>query len=132
VAFLKLALAVHPDGPPDARLVLAARRLADCAVICAVCADGCLVDPPVDGAVPCIRALLDCSDLCAAASRVLGRLGEPALTRELLGVVVQAIRLARQRCEASGPDASELCRATAEACRKAEGAVAELLPVCTR
>jgi hypothetical protein len=101
-----------------------------CAQTCTACADACLSE--ADDQLPmlrkCIRANLDCADICEVTARVLSRhTGYDAnITREVLQACATVCRSCGDEC---GQHASmhEHCRVCAEQCRRCEEACITLI-----
>ena len=99
-----------------------------CAQACTACADACLAEDAVSDLVECIRADLDCADMCEATGRFLSRYaGQPTnLVRAFLDTCAAACRTCAETCE---PHAAQHdhCAACARACRECDGACQDLL-----
>ncbi len=105
-------------------------QLIACAETCTECANACLGEEMVADLTDCIRADLDCADVCAATARVLSRhTGESAdLNRTMLDACIVACRVCADEC-AMHAEMHEHCRICAETCRACEEACRELLAV---
>lgn len=109
-------------------LARAIEALTECANTCTQCADACLAEEDVTSLVKCVRLNLDCADVCTATSRVISRQTEydANLARAQLQACLVACRACGDECEEHA-EHMEHCRVCAESCRRAEGAVRELL-----
>jgi hypothetical protein len=75
----------------------------------------------------CIRADLDCGDICTATAKVVARAGASgAPWIEQVRVCMQACAHGAEECE-SHAEVHDHCRACGEACRRCEQACRELL-----
>ena len=95
----------------------------ECAQACTACADACLSEEMINDLRTCIRANLDCADICEATGRVLSRhTGYDAnITRTALQACAQACKSCGDEC-ASHADMHEHCRICADCCRRCEKA----------
>ncbi|MPV37874.1 four-helix bundle copper-binding protein [Georgenia subflava] len=102
--------------------------LVACSQACTACADACLSEDMVTELRKCIRANLDCADICDTTARVLSRhTGYDAnITRTVLQACAQACKSCGDQCEAHAGH-HEHCRVCAEACRACEQACNDLL-----
>ncbi len=100
----------------------------DCGQACMTCADACLEDPAVADLATCIRANLDCADICDATARLLTRRsGQHAnLVRAFLDTCTTTCATCAEECTRFAAS-SESCRDCAEACRRCEQVCQELL-----
>ena len=105
---------------PDSGLA----ALAECHAACQRCADAWLAHSPLGpDALRCIRLIVDCGDLCAAAAEVLPDIENEstALVRSRLNACVLACeRCVRETARHRAPHSSacmEACRYAAGACR---------------
>ena len=117
-------LRTHGDDVNVDQLTAVIEAAADCAAHCEACADACLEegDPEL---TRCIRADLDCADICAATAKVVGRAGRSgAPWVELVRVCQEACRNCAEECVKHD---HEHCRVCAEACRRCEQACQQLL-----
>ena len=76
---------LHPDvqGGGNEALATAARHAMFCGLMCTSCADACMAEDM--DMRQCIRACLDCSDVCAATARLaVRRTGSNVSTLELM------------------------------------------------
>lgn len=103
--------------------------LADCRIACGHTADTWLAASPLaPDALRCIRLLLDCADLCAAAEELLPFL--PEINPSLLRSRLNTCAVACERClrdamrYRTGPVGPSI-----EACRRAGAACREILPL---
>ncbi|MBX6355586.1 MAG: four-helix bundle copper-binding protein [Micromonosporaceae bacterium] len=99
-----------------------------CSQACTACADACLSEPDVADLIRCVRANLDCADICDTTGRVLSRhTGFDAnLTRAVLKACATACKSCGDECERHA-SMHEHCRVCAEACRRCEQACQQLL-----
>ena len=94
-----------------------------CSTICNSCADACLAEPMDMN--QCVRACLDCSDVCAATARIATRRtgSNRELIRAQLAVCIKACELCEAEC--AGHDnphcrrCARMCRECADDCRTA-------------
>lgn len=116
----------HGDHLQVEGLVAVIEAAYDCAGHCEACADACLeeADPELNR---CIRANLDCADICLATAKVVGRAGASgAPWVEQLRVCVDACAACADECDRHA-DHHDHCRACAEACRRCERACRSFL-----
>lgn len=99
--------------------------LAECQEACQRCADAWLAHSPLGpDALRCIRLIVDCGDLCAAAAEVLPDIGNEniALVRSRLNACVFAcercVREASRHRAPHAPACIEACRSAADAGRQ--------------
>jgi hypothetical protein len=90
----------------------------DCEAACGICADACLAEEDVAELTRCIRADLDCADICAATARVLTRLtdAEWRVWHAQLASCRVACATCAEVCEQHAAQ-HEHCRICAETCR---------------
>lgn len=116
----------HGDQLRSEQLADVIEAVVDCAVHCEACADACLEEG--DATLKrCIRADLDCADICVATAKVVGRAGAsgaPWLAQ--LDVCARACAHAAAEC-AKHQERHEHCRRCVEACRRGEQACRDLL-----
>jgi hypothetical protein len=118
-------LSSHEDDLNVDALAHAIEALLDCAAHCDICADACL-DEEGD-MTRCIRACVDCADICTATAKVLSRAGASgAPWLELVRVCAETCANCAEECEKHA-DHHDHCRECAEACRRCEQACRELL-----
>jgi hypothetical protein len=100
----------------------------ECAQACTACADACLSEDMVADLVRCIRANLDCADVCATTGAVLSRrTGYDAnVTRTVLEACAQACKSCGDQCEQHAGMHNH-CRTCAESCRRCEQACRDLV-----
>jgi hypothetical protein len=115
----------HPNPASDAgdeafALVQAA---AECAAVCTTCADACLEEADPAALRSCIRANLDCAEICALTGRLIARPGkqDPGTLRAQLEACAIACRACAAECERHAA-AMAHCRICAESCRACAGA----------
>ncbi len=106
--------------------------LGDCAQVCNADNAADLSEPDLADMVRCIRLCLDCTDICAAAAAVIGRLtdDDPAVARPLLESCAAICRSCGEECERHAAHHAH-CRICAEACRRCERACRSLLAALT-
>jgi hypothetical protein len=116
----------HGDQLRVEQLVSVIEAAAECAAHCEACADACLEEGDTS-LTRCIRANLDCADICATTAKVVGRAGASgAPWIEQVRVCAEACANCADECE-QHQDMHDHCRACAEACRRCEQACRELL-----
>ncbi|TWH00039.1 uncharacterized protein DUF326 [Nocardioides sp. J9] len=100
----------------------------ECAQACSSCAEACLSERDVDPLRKCVRANLDCVDVCTTTARVLTRhTGYVApLTRLVLEACLEACRACADECSAHA-DMHKHCEVCAGACRRCAEACEKLL-----
>jgi Domain of Unknown Function (DUF326) len=103
---------------------------ADCALACGTDADADLSEPNLADMVECIRLCLDCADICAVTSAMLGRSAhwDRAVVRSLVEACAAICGRCGDECERHATRHAH-CRVCAEACRACETACGELLTV---
>jgi hypothetical protein len=90
-----------------------------CEQVCTSCADACLGESGDVGALRrCIRADLDCADVCATTARLVGRQTETPneLVHAQLHACVVACQMCADECEKHA-GMHDHCRFCAETCR---------------
>ncbi|HEV8245604.1 MAG TPA: hypothetical protein VGP93_07540 [Polyangiaceae bacterium] len=100
------------------------------AAACSACADACLAERDVASLVGCIRACLDCSDLCVATARMLSRQIES--NPQLVSSQIDVCRIACLICSQEAllhAQAHEHCRLCSEACFRCDVACGRLAKV---
>lgn len=102
--------------------------LMECQEACTACADACLSEPEFNMLRKCIRANMDCADVCGATARVLTRHTgfDAAVSVSLLMACLESCASCAQECEQHA-SMHEHCRICAESCRRCEQACEELL-----
>lgn len=120
-------MATNPNRPSTD-----ARSLADCIEACLVgqlactsCSDACLGDAHVEDLRRCIRATIDCADVCGTTGRMLARLrdSDDTLLRSQLATCVLACARCYAECDmhsahhAHAATCSDACRRCEEMCR---------------
>lgn len=100
----------------------------ECSQACTACADACLSENGVADLRRCIRANLDCADICDATARALWRqTGYDAnVSRALLEACIAACAACMDECVQYASE-YQYCRVCAEACRACEAACRVLL-----
>lgn len=104
-----------------------------------MCADACLAEADAPALTACLRAALDCADLCQVAARIASRQqpAEVVLLARIFELAAVACDLCADQCEphaATHPHCracAEICRLCEDACQKALHAMpgAETRPV---
>jgi hypothetical protein len=123
---IKEVLRDHGDQLRVEQLATAIEALVDCAAHCEACADACLEEGDTS-LTRCIRANLDCADICAATAKVVARAGASGTPWvEQLRVCADACSNCAAECEQHA-DHHDHCRICAEACRRCEQACRALL-----
>ena len=100
----------------------------ECVQACTACADACLSDRDVGELTRCIRANLDCADICDSTARVLTRHSgyDTTLLRSVLEGCAVACRTCAAECELHADDHRH-CEFCARACRLGEEACNALI-----
>ncbi len=103
---------------------------ADCSQACGTDTDADLSEPHLAEMVTCIRLCLNCADICAVTSALLGRPAnwDPRVLRPLVEACAAICRSCGDECGRHAPRHAH-CRVCAEACRACERACAELLKI---
>jgi hypothetical protein len=98
-----------------------------CAQACTSCADACLTEDSVAELIDCIRADLDCADMCEATGRLLSQYAaQPTnLVKAFLDTCAAACRTCAEECEKHA-SMHEHCASCARACRRCERACRNL------
>ena len=120
-------IAAHPEaaGKPNEPLALAVRHAMFCSAICTSCVDACLAEKHVERMRQCIRACLDCADICEAAYKVATRRtgGNEIVLEEMLQLCITACDICAEECARHDHEhcrlCAEMCRETARDCRAA-------------
>ena len=112
------------------QLATAIDALTACSQACTACADACLSEPAemLPHLARCIRADLDCADVCDTTARLLSR--HTGYDAELTQAQVQAALRAAESCAGSGGEHAEVhehCRVCARACDEVVKALTALL-----
>ena len=65
----------HPGARPafDGELIKCIEECVACSEAGAAYADACMAEPDIVSLIQCVRADLDCSDVCAATTTILSR-----------------------------------------------------------
>lgn len=111
------------DGAKHHAMATTAQKIAACSVECSSCYSHCTMSI-AEGKkehAPCAAACLDCADICAMASRVVGRHG--AFLSIVRDACVQACLACSIECEKLAADpmmkkCASVCRECAEACKR--------------
>ncbi|GHF42818.1 hypothetical protein HNQ07_002071 [Deinococcus metalli] len=115
---------------PDAQAACAAACL-DLLAAGQACVDSCLTElAHYPQLAPCIQAVLDCADICAATGRMLARRtwADPSVRRALLEACVVACRACRAECAMHARNLNlDICAACADACARTAQACHALL-----
>ncbi|HEY9552716.1 four-helix bundle copper-binding protein [Allosphingosinicella sp.] len=110
-------IAAHPDvaGKLNEPLALAVRHAMFCSAICTSCADACVAEKM--DLRQCIRACLDCADICDATYKVATRRtgNNELLLQEMLQLCITACDICAEECARHDNDHCRLC---AEMCRE--------------
>ena len=122
---LSKMVGLHPDvaGEVNESLVTAARHSMLCSLFCTSCADACLAEDM--DMRSCIRACLDCAEICAATARLAVRRSSRniEMLRVQVEACIRACELCAEECERHDHEHCKLCatmcRECAEDCRKA-------------
>jgi uncharacterized membrane protein len=125
--------AQHPNPASDAgdEAFALVQATAECAAVCTTCADACLAEDDPAAMRSCIRANLDCADLCAVTGRLIARPGkqDPQTLRAQLEACAVACRHCAEECQRHAEKmehcriCAETCRACAEACERMQQAL---------
>ena len=122
----------HPERPVvDAdTLSVCIDACFECAQACTACADACLSEREVAELVDCIRADLDCADICEATGRLLSRYSPDGtnLARAFLDTCIAACRACGDECDRHASK-HQHCRICADACRRCEQACQDMISV---
>jgi hypothetical protein len=118
-------IGLHPDvkGAVNEDLVTAARHAMLCSLFCTSCADACVAEPM--DMRSCIRACLDCAEVCSATARLAVRRSSQniAMLRAQIEACITACELCAAECERHEHEHCQLCmtmcRECAGDCRKA-------------
>ena len=107
-----------PAGSDRESALAVIRATAECAAVCASCADACLAEPNVAELVGCIRLNIDCADICEMTGRFFARASarDRATLKALLRACADACRACGEEC-AQHAAHMEHCRICAESCR---------------
>lgn len=84
-----------------------------CAQACEHCADACLGEPEVAKMAECIRADLDCADICWATAAWMSR--ESQFAHDLCSLCAEVCDACARECE---PHQADHCQQCAAACRQ--------------
>lgn len=113
----------HPASDAGEEAFAVVVGAAECAAVCTTCADACLEEDDPAALRSCIRANLDCAELCAVTGRLIARPGkqDAQTLRAQLEACVVACRACAAECDRHA-EAMAHCRVCAEACRACAGA----------
>lgn len=89
--------------------------LHDCAVSCEVCAQDCMREKNIHSLVNCIRASLDCANVCRVTAAFLARTSDS--TKTLCRACAEVCAHCARICEVHDLN---YCQACARACRRAQ------------
>lgn len=121
---IEAMLSTHPMPPADtAMLARAIEETVNCAAICSICADACLLEENRRELIACIKLDLDCADVCRTAAAILSRPTRPGPQpmQAILAACTEACRVCAEECERHAA-MHEHCRLCAVACRSCEEA----------
>ena len=112
--------ASHPNPASDAgeEAFAVVVATAECGANCTTCADACLEEEDPASLRSCIRANLDCAELCAVTGRLIARPG--AQDADTLNAQLEACATACRACAAEcdrHADSIQHCAICAEACK---------------
>jgi hypothetical protein len=125
----RLLTTVHLDLPLDGTQVAEAIDALRAAALTAVtCADASVGELDAEQMRSCVRACTTTADLCDVAARLLSRTGgyDVPVLRNLLEAAAKACATSGEIC-GSHADVHKHCRLCAEATRRAEQAIQQLL-----
>lgn len=118
-------LSSHEDRLNVEALTTAIETLVMCAAHCNICADACLEEEA--DLTRCIRACVDCADICESTASVIARAGASgAPWLELVEVCIEACENCADECERHA-EQHQHCRQCAVACRRCIQACEALL-----
>jgi hypothetical protein len=120
-------LAQHPRSGHDDDLVSEAlTSLAECALVCAVCADACGNEHD-DDLGTCIRLDVDCATICWSTAELLTRrpIVEPGIIMRALNTCAEMCRRCAAECAGHGERHAH-CATCAEACEHCADACEQL------
>ena len=128
---IRKMIALHPaaEGHVNQPLGDAVHHAMYCAKMCLSCADACLAEPM--DLTQCIRAYLDCADVCDATANLgLRRSGSnEAVLKEMLELCARVCDACAAECDQHDHEHCKLCaimcRECAEDCRNAALSVVE-------
>ena len=128
MAAVREILSVHPSATPTDELVHCIDECLACAASCTACADACLGEEDVGGLRECVRANLDCADLCDTTAGLLSRQTgtTPTWWATILSACAESCRRCAEECEQHSEHHAH-CRLCAEACRRCEQACGDLI-----
>ncbi len=108
----------HPDLQRSGAYVEVLNALSLCSQICTSCADACLAESSDDSLRRCIRANLDCADVCDTTARLVVRQTETPndLIHSQLHTCILTCQLCADECEVHASK-HDHCRICAETCR---------------
>ena len=131
---IDLMLNQHPRAVPTTResYAVAAAALSMCEEVCTSCADACLGETEhVHKLVRCIRANLDCTEICGTTARLLTRQTESdaPVVQAQLHVCVLACQTCADECSAHAAmhghcaTCADTCRYCQECCNRLLGEI---------
>jgi hypothetical protein len=99
----------------------------ECGQVCTTCADACLSEPRVADMIACVRASLDCADVCATTGRVLSRHTWSGIqvAHRMLEACVQACLTCAEECNRHS-GTHDYCGVCMVSCRTCEEACNDL------
>lgn len=125
--------ASHPNPASDAgeEAFAVVVATAECTATCTTCADACLEEDDPGALTKCIRANLDCAELCAVTGRLIARPGaqDAGTLRAALGACIAACNACAAECDRHADRmkhcavCAEACKACARACERMKGAL---------
>ena len=111
----------HPNELHGDALAKCVEACMVCAATCTACADACLAEDMVKELTDCIRANLDCADICQVTGQILVR-----QTKSDWRLIHHQVQSCREACRACATICEqhaamhEHCRICAQACRQCE------------
>ena len=110
----------HPNPASDAgeEAYAVVVATAECAATCTTCADACLEEDDPAQQRSCIRANLDCADLCNVTGRLIARPGpqDKATLQAALEACIAACNACAAECDQHA-ERMKHCAVCAEACK---------------
>lgn len=123
--------ASHPNPASDAgeEAYAVVVATAECAAACTTCADACLEEDDPSALRSCIRADLDCADICTVTGRLIARPGaqDAGTLRAQLEACIAACKACAAECDQHADSmkhcavCAEACKACARACERMKG-----------
>lgn len=120
-------IGAHPkraQANPDLQMLMQETMM--CQAACVICADACLSETDVQSLTNCIALNNDCADVCAATSRLAGRVGHhnQSVMVHQLQACREVCRLCAEECEMHP---HQHCKVCADACRRCEEVCARVV-----